>query len=115
MVHDGAYVNWPGHNSVVISLLDLFMKSEQFVDVTLAADGRHFRVQWLILYACIKYFEVLVFLPGDPFFMIETIASFMYHVEVAISRSLLPLILRTAAELGIKGVDHTYILKSRLL
>lgn len=58
MVHDGVHVSWPEHNGVVISMLDLFLKSEQFVDVTLAAEGRHLKVHRLVLCACSEYFEV---------------------------------------------------------
>ena len=47
--------------------------------------------------------QVVVFLPGVQFSVLEAIASFMYHGEVAVSQSLLPFFLRTAAELGIKG------------
>lgn len=51
-------LKWGDHRASVISVMDRMLKSQQFVDVTLATEGQYLRVHGLVLCACSAYFEV---------------------------------------------------------
>ena len=52
------YLRWNNHNSTFMSSLASLFLREQWVDVTLAAQGKFINVHRLVLCACSQYFEV---------------------------------------------------------
>ncbi|XP_076278769.1 uncharacterized protein LOC143208314 isoform X2 [Lasioglossum baleicum] len=92
------------------SLLD----SEQFVDVTLACEGRALKCHKMILSSCSDYLAELlrenpcqhpiILMKDLKFWEVEALVKFMYHGEVNVAHDKLPQLLKAAEALQVKGL-----------
>ncbi|KAL1501573.1 hypothetical protein ABEB36_006872 [Hypothenemus hampei] len=105
------------HNNMQTSFPNLLLK-EQYVDVTLVADGKTLKCHRMILSSCSPYFETVLegitplqhpvlFMKDIPFWILKALCDFMYAGEVHISQDKLPELLKAAAILKIKGLGTT--------
>jgi len=112
------YLRWNNHNSTFMSSLASLFLREQWVDVTLAAQGKFINVHRLVLCACSQYFEdvlsihkderPIIFLYKVEFSIVEAIVEYMYKGEVNLNQNQLPNFFETAKFLQIKGLADDY-------
>lgn len=92
------------------SLLD----TEQFVDVTLACEGRSLKCHKMILSSCSDYLADLlrenpcqhpiILMKDLKFWEVEALVKFMYRGEVNVAHDKLPQLLNAAEALQVKGL-----------
>ena len=92
------------------SLLD----TEQFVDVTLACEGRSLKCHKMILSSCSDYLAALlrenpcqhpiILMKDLKFWEVEALVKFMYRGEVNVAHDKLPQLLNAAEALQVKGL-----------
>ncbi|KAK0167268.1 hypothetical protein PV327_004690 [Microctonus hyperodae] len=92
------------------SLLD----TEQFVDVTLACEGRSLKCHKMILSSCSDYLASLlrenpcqhpiILMKDLKFWEVEALVRFMYRGEVNVAHDKLPQLLNAAEALQVKGL-----------
>ena len=51
-------LRWNNHQSNFVSVFEQLLQSEQFVDVTIAVEGRTLKAHKMVLSACSPYFQV---------------------------------------------------------
>ncbi|KAG7164767.1 Longitudinals lacking protein-like 18 [Homarus americanus] len=100
-------LRWNNYQSSVVGVLRSLLEEGQFVDVTLACDGRRLKAHKLMLSACSNFFRELlkenpsdhpiIFLRDVRFWELESIMDFIYNGQ-------LPGFIRTAEALQIKGL-----------
>ncbi|KAK2722185.1 protein abrupt-like [Artemia franciscana] len=107
-------LRWNDYQSSILSSFRHLRDSEDFIDVTLACDGKSFTAHKIVLSACSPYFRHMLkanpcqhpivilrdVMPDD----MQALLSFMYNGEVSVSNEQLPGVLRTARMLQIKGL-----------
>ncbi|XP_050714340.1 broad-complex core protein isoforms 1/2/3/4/5-like isoform X2 [Eriocheir sinensis] len=107
-------LRWNNYQSSVVGVLRSLLEEGQFVDVTLACDGRRLKAHKLMLSACSNFFRELlkenpsdhpiVFLRDVRFWELESIMDFIYNGQVNVMQDQLPGFIRTAEALQIKGL-----------
>ncbi|KAK7065151.1 hypothetical protein SK128_014452 [Halocaridina rubra] len=107
-------LRWNNYQSSVVGVLRSLLEEGQFVDVTLACDGRRLKAHKLMLSACSNYFRHLlkdnptehpiIFLRDVRFWELESIMDFIYNGQVNVMQEQLPGFIRTAEALQIKGL-----------
>lgn len=115
MADDQLYcLRWNNFQTNFTSQFEVLRAEEDFVDVTLACDGKRIKAHKLVLSACSPYFKEL--LKGNPckhpiIFMQDveyehllSLVEFMYAGEVNIAQAQLPMFLHTAESLQIRGL-----------
>lgn len=105
---------WDNFLTNMSSGLNSLLKSEDLVDVTLAAEGRYLKAHKMILSVCSPYFKELfqvnpckhpiVFLKDVSYSILKNLLEFMYMGEVKVSHNDLPTFIKTAEALKIKGL-----------
>ncbi|CAL4121230.1 unnamed protein product [Meganyctiphanes norvegica] len=107
-------LRWNNFQSSVVGVLRSLLEEGQFVDVTLACDGRRLKAHKLMLSACSNLFRDLlkenpsdhpiIFLRDVRFWELESIMDFIYNGQVNVMQDQLPGFIRTAEALQIKGL-----------
>ncbi|XP_045584534.1 longitudinals lacking protein, isoforms H/M/V isoform X5 [Procambarus clarkii] len=107
-------LRWNNYQSSVVGVLRCLLEEGQFVDVTLACDGRRLKAHKLMLSACSNFFRELlkenpsdhpiIFLRDVRFWELESIMDFIYNGQVNVMQDQLPGFIRTAEALQIKGL-----------
>ncbi|GLV31918.1 modifier of mdg4 [Carabus blaptoides fortunei] len=105
---------WDNFHSNMSTGLSSLLKSEDLVDVTLAAEGRYLKAHKMVLSVCSPYFRELfqanpcqhpiVFLKDVSFSALNNLLEFMYQGEVKVSQDDLGTFIKTAEALKIKGL-----------
>lgn len=90
------------------------IKQEEFIDVTIACDGKLFKAHKMILSACSPYFKKIlqaipcqhpvIFLQNVEEKHMKNILTFIYHGEVNIDLNSLDAFLKTAKFLQVEGL-----------
>ncbi|XP_050422086.1 longitudinals lacking protein, isoforms H/M/V-like isoform X2 [Adelges cooleyi] len=114
-------LRWNNHQPNLVNVMTGLLNSEMFVDATIAAEGRKIQVHKVVLSACSSYFQMLfnetpcqhpiIIIKDMSYNHLKILIEFMYYGEVNISQDQLPVILKAAESLQIKGLAE----KSNLL
>ncbi|KAF3430130.1 hypothetical protein E2986_02230 [Frieseomelitta varia] len=110
-------LRWNNFQANITSQFEALRDDEDFVDVTLACDGRRLQAHKVVLSACSPYFKELfktnpckhpiIFMRDVEFEHLQSLLEFMYAGEVNISQAELPTFLRTAESLQIRGLTDS--------
>jgi len=108
-------LKWNNYRPNLTSAFKSLREGEDFVDVTLSADGINLKAHKVVLSACSNYFRDLLkgistwqhpvlFLRDIPLIDLSLVLEFVYVGEVSVSQDNLQSFLKTAALLRIKGL-----------
>ncbi|XP_076055819.1 uncharacterized protein LOC143033965 isoform X4 [Oratosquilla oratoria] len=107
-------LRWNNFHTNITSAFESLRDDEDFVDITLACEGRQIKAHKMVLSACSPYFRSLlkgnpcqhpiVFLKDVTFANLSSILDFMYHGEVNVSHNELATFLKTAEALKVRGL-----------
>ncbi|KAI4474740.1 hypothetical protein M0802_015468, partial [Mischocyttarus mexicanus] len=110
-------LKWNNHQSTLIQNFDTLLESCTLVDCTLAAEGKYFKANRVVLSACSLYFEGLLSEHYDnhPVFILKDVKfkelmaliDYMYRGEVNISQDQLTALLKAGEPLQIKGLSES--------
>ncbi|XP_063847245.1 longitudinals lacking protein-like [Scylla paramamosain] len=95
-------LRWNNFHSNITTAFESLRDDEDFVDITLACEGRQIKAHKMVLSACSPYFRSL--LKDVTFANLTSILDFMYHGEVNVSHNELATFLKTAEALKVRGL-----------
>ena len=108
------HVKWDKHERNISEAFESLRHDEHLCDITLACEGRQFQAHKVVLSAGSSFFEQvlkshkhpcpLIYLTGVKANHMELMLDFMYSGDVALSSNMLKSFLKTADELGVKGL-----------
>ncbi|KAK3883851.1 hypothetical protein Pcinc_011848 [Petrolisthes cinctipes] len=109
-------LRWNNFHSNIATSFEHLRDHEDFVDVTLACEGRSLKAHKVVLSACSPYFRNLlkqnpcqhpiIILRDVAYVDMSALLSFVYQGEVYVSQDRLTTFLRTAEMLHIKGLTE---------
>ncbi|XP_066593469.1 protein jim lovell-like isoform X2 [Prorops nasuta] len=107
-------LRWNSYHSNMQNSFPSLLDSEQFVDVTLACEGRSLKCHKMILSSCSDYLAELlrdnpcqhpiILMKDLKFWEVEALVKFMYRGEVNVAHDKLPQLLNAAEALQVKGL-----------
>jgi len=108
-------LKWNNYQLSLTSAFKHLLEEEDFVDVTLSAEGQNLKAHKVVLSACSSYFRDLLrgislwqhpvlVLKDVPFLELQSILEFVYLGEVNVEQDRLQSFLKTAELLRIKGL-----------
>ena len=107
-------LRWNSYHSNMQNSFPSLLDTEQFVDVTLACEGRSLKCHKMILSSCSDYLADLlrenpcqhpiILMKDLKFWEVEALVKFMYRGEVNIAHDKLPQLLNAAEALQVKGL-----------
>ncbi|KAK7870043.1 hypothetical protein R5R35_011999 [Gryllus longicercus] len=109
-------LRWNNFQVNITSQFEALRDDEDFVDVTLACEGKRLKAHKVVLSACSPYFKDLfksnpckhpiLFMRDVEFHHLQSLVEFMYAGEVNIAQAQLSAFLRTAESLQIRGLTE---------
>ncbi|XP_037976080.1 broad-complex core protein isoforms 1/2/3/4/5 isoform X2 [Plutella xylostella] len=116
-------LRWNNHPNNLTDVLANLLQREALCDVTLACDGEMVKAHQTILSACSPYFESIfmqnnhphpiIFLKDVRFCEIKSLLDFMYKGEVNVGQNMLPMFLKTAESLQVRGLTENSTLNPK--
>ncbi|GBP05556.1 Sex determination protein fruitless [Eumeta japonica] len=116
-------LRWNNHPHNLTDVLANLLQREALCDVTLACEGETVKAHQTILSACSPYFESIflqnshphpiIFLKDVRFSEIKSLLDFMYKGEVNVGQNMLPMFLKTAESLQVRGLTENNALNSK--
>ncbi|XP_012264095.2 protein jim lovell-like isoform X6 [Athalia rosae] len=107
-------LRWNSYHSNMQNSFPSLLDSEEFVDVTLACEGRSLKCHKMILSSCSDYLANLlrenpcqhpiILMKDLKFWEVEALVKFMYRGEVNVAHDKLPQLLNAAEALQVKGL-----------
>ncbi|CAH0398156.1 unnamed protein product [Chilo suppressalis] len=109
-------LRWNNYQSSITSAFENLRDDEDFVDVTLACDGKSLKAHRVVLSACSPYFRELlkstpckhpvIVLQDVAFSDLHALVEFIYHGEVNVHQRSLTSFLKTAEVLRVSGLTQ---------
>ncbi|XP_014272325.1 broad-complex core protein isoforms 1/2/3/4/5 isoform X5 [Halyomorpha halys] len=109
-------LRWNNYQSSITSAFENLRDDEDFVDVTLACDGKSLKAHRVVLSACSPYFRELlkstpckhpvIVLQDVMFEDLHALVEFIYHGEVNVRQRSLSSFLKTAEVLRVSGLTQ---------
>lgn len=110
-------LSWSNFQSNLTAGFNLLFQEEDLVDVTLAAEGRYLKAHKAVLSVCSPYFKELfrvnpckhpiVILPSEvSYHIMSCLLTYMYQGEVSVRQEEIPMFLKIAEVLRIKGLTE---------
>nr|XP_018907241.1 PREDICTED: broad-complex core protein isoforms 1/2/3/4/5 isoform X3 [Bemisia tabaci]XP_018907243.1 PREDICTED: broad-complex core protein isoforms 1/2/3/4/5 isoform X3 [Bemisia tabaci]XP_018907244.1 PREDICTED: broad-complex core protein isoforms 1/2/3/4/5 isoform X3 [Bemisia tabaci] len=109
-------LRWNNYQSSITSAFENLRDDEDFVDVTLACDGKSLKAHRVVLSACSPYFRELlkstpckhpvIVLQDVVFDDLHALVEFIYHGEVNVHQKNLSTFLKTAEVLRVSGLTQ---------
>ncbi|XP_049304169.1 sex determination protein fruitless isoform X3 [Bactrocera dorsalis] len=116
-------LRWNNHPTNLTGVLTSLLQREALCDVTLACDGETVKAHQTILSACSPYFETIflqnrhphpiIYLKDVRYSEMRSLLDFMYKGEVNVGQSSLPMFLKTAESLQVRGLTDNNNLNYR--
>ncbi|XP_012282749.1 broad-complex core protein isoforms 1/2/3/4/5 isoform X2 [Orussus abietinus] len=116
-------LRWNNYQSSITSAFENLRDDEDFVDVTLACDGKSLKAHRVVLSACSPYFRELlkstpckhpvIVLQDVAFSDLHALVEFIYHGEVNVHQRSLSSFLKTAEVLRVSGLTQQADQKDR--
>ncbi|XP_045104700.1 protein abrupt-like isoform X1 [Portunus trituberculatus] len=110
------WLRWHNYSDSVTSALEALRYDEDFLDVTVACEGRTVRAHKLVLSACSAYFRKvlkdhpcdhpIIILDGMGWRQVVALLHFMYCGEVVVEEDHLVDLLNAASSLSVTGLSH---------
>ncbi|XP_017846917.1 sex determination protein fruitless isoform X4 [Drosophila busckii] len=107
-------LRWNNHPTNLTGVLTSLLQREALCDVTLACEGETVKAHQTILSACSPYFETIflqnqhphpiIYLKDVRYSEMRSLLDFMYKGEVNVGQSSLPMFLKTAESLQVRGL-----------
>lgn len=107
-------LRWNNFQSSITSAFESLRDEDEFVDVTIACEGRQIQAHKMVLSACSPYFKSLlkknpcqhpiIILKDVKYSCLVMLLDFMYHGEVNVANDQLGNFLQTAEALKIRGL-----------
>ncbi|XP_077298553.1 broad-complex core protein isoform X2 [Arctopsyche grandis] len=114
--HQHFCLRWNNYQSSITSAFENLRDDEDFVDVTLACDGKSLKAHRVVLSACSPYFRELlkstpckhpvIVLQDVAFTDLHALVEFIYHGEVNVHQRSLSSFLKTAEVLRVSGLTQ---------
>lgn len=108
---------WNNFHNNLSSGFHSLLQDEALVDVTLAADGRYLKAHKAVLSVCSPYFKELfrvnpckhpiVILQDVNYSALNNLLQFMYQGEVSVSQEEIPMFMKVAETLKVKGLTES--------
>ncbi|KAH8243366.1 hypothetical protein KR032_006891 [Drosophila birchii] len=116
-------LRWNNHPTNLTGVLTSLLQREALCDVTLACEGETVKAHQTILSACSPYFETIflqnqhphpiIYLKDVRYSEMRSLLDFMYKGEVNVGQSSLPMFLKTAESLQVRGLTDNNNLNYR--
>ncbi|XP_068626393.1 protein bric-a-brac 1-like isoform X2 [Battus philenor] len=107
-------LRWNNYQSNLTNCFDQLLQTESFVDVTLACDGQNLKAHKVVLSACSPYFQSLlidnpcshpiIIMTDMKYCDLKAAVDFMYRGEINVSQDQIPMLLKVAETLKIRGL-----------